>query len=792
MQILRSARSDNAQWSLAKTEVEFLEFVDATNTPDTPPAAVRRRFDIFYSRVKTIEIGQTYAILRADPAFRADLRDTRAFLDAAVPLIDLPDDAFVANIENLRTLTAESRYIMRNLSNAGLTIFAQNSDLQRAEVAWVLTKLAAALAVFIGALGLAIVYLNKLNTRLARREREQNEIATRMNTVIETSLDGVIVCDENGIILEFSQAAESIFGFSATEAIGEDLADLIIPDHHRDAHDRGMQTAKTTGHHKIVGEGRVRMDAMRKDRSLFPVEFSIQSARSGKSQIYIGFLRDISNAVAAEQELVAARDTALAGEKLKTDFLTTMSHEIRTPLNGLLGNLSLLMDTKRSKRQDRYIQNMETSGRLLMNHISDVLDITRYDAGMLALDIVPMNISVLLQDIVDSQSAMAETSATDLEWTWQGPPRHWVMSDPDRVQLVLMNLIGNAVKFTRNGKVSATISIVDPTAPNSPIRIAIADTGPGIAPELTQRIFDDFVTGNAAYDRDVGGTGLGLSIAKRFVTALGGTITLQSTEGVGSTFDVILPMPPTPVQQSHDHIAAQTTDTSLSILIVEDNEINRTVAREMLEAGGHRVTEAMDGADGAAQANDAAFDLILMDISMPVLDGKAAARRIKSEGGLSVNTPIVALTAHASLADQAEFEAAGMVATVTKPLSRANLMAVLGDVGHVAGHPVPTATSKPPAALHQRFVAEIDALVTDLQDGDLTLATIQSRAHHSAGSAAAFQAETIAAPLRDLTTAARQADDAAMDAAIAAFQKAWTATRGEVIDGDCPVVSKAC
>lgn len=774
MQILRSARSDNAQWSLAQTEVEFLDFANAVSSLDDPPSAIRRRFDVFYSRIRTIEIAEVYKTLRADPSFAADLADARRFLDETVPLIDAPDETFLDSAALLQQQVEDARLTVRQLSNAGLTIFARNADQQRAAVARTFVQLASALAIFIGALGLAIAYLNKLNITIRRREREQNEIATRMNTVIETSLDGVIVCDNDGSIKEFSKAAQTIFDRKRQEAIGCDFSTLIL---HADELSSGPPAIL----HELAGRGRLRMTGQARDGSHFPVEISIEIAKSGREQIFIAFLRDVSNVVAAERDLVAARDRALAGEKLKTDFLTTMSHEIRTPLNGLLGNLSLLLTTDRSARQDRYIKNMETSGRLLMNHISDVLDITRYDAGKLALHIAPVHISVLLQDIIDSQSAMAEAAGTTLHWTWSGPRRDWVNADADRVQLIFMNLIGNAVKFTRNGAITVTVRVVDPDKSDSPLCFQIADTGPGIAPDLIKHVFDDFITGNAAYDREVGGTGLGLSIAKRFVTALGGTITVESELGKGSTFEVILPMEPArEIPDLGPPPNSGSPARALSILLVEDNEINRTVAREMLVASGHVVSEAVDGLEGVAKANDSAFDVILMDISMPRLDGKAAARMIKEGTGLSSNAPIVALTAHASPEDQASFKDAGIFATLTKPLSWDGLTRLLDTIGTPSnGTSVKAVRAQKAAiaALQDRFIAEIDELIGALTRDDLTLAEIAKRAHHAAGSSATFQFESLATALLKLAAGARQADDTLMDQATKDLETRWQSAR---------------
>ncbi|MDP5360066.1 MAG: ATP-binding protein, partial [Paracoccaceae bacterium] len=331
----------------------------------------------------------------------------------------------------------------------------------------------------------------------------------------------------------------------------------------------GMERMRKGGERHVVGKGRVRLDAKRANGEVFPVELALQSATTDQGQIFIAFLRDISHRVAAEAELVAARDKALASEKMKTDFLATMSHEIRTPLNGLLGNMSLLRDTPLNNLQDRYVGYMESSGRLLMSHISDVLDITRYDAGKLSTMTAPMNISALLQDIIDNQSSTASRNETRLEWGWDGPALHWINSDYDRLQQVMMNLIGNAVKFTKRGKVSVVLRKVTQDDDDQ-LHIEIADTGPGISEDLATRIFDDFVTGNTAYDREVGGTGLGLSIAKRFVTALGGQIGVNSVEGKGSTFWVQLPVTPALAPNGAEQPAEiQAPTRPLNVLLVE-------------------------------------------------------------------------------------------------------------------------------------------------------------------------------------------------------------------------------
>ncbi|MDA9207306.1 ATP-binding protein [Octadecabacter sp.] len=792
IRLLGSAQSDNVQWSLVQTQVEFLEFQREVDIDPVDVARLRQEFDVFFSRVMTVRQASVFAELRAHSAFSVHLSELVAFLDSAVEIIDAPDSQLIARIPQLSSMTSETASVVRALGNSGLDLFAQSADNQRQEVARTMTQLAIAIAALIGILTLAVLFLNRLNAQIYRRERKINQTSSRMTTVMSTSLDGVIVCNANGDILEFSPAAEAIFGHKEVDVLGKDIGSVIVPDHMRDAHDAGMQRMRVNGEKRVVGKGRVKLEAKRNDGSIFPVELAIQSASTDEGDIFIAFLRDISTRVAAEAELVAARDKALAGEKLKTDFLSTMSHEIRTPLNGLLGNMSLLRDTDLAPNQDKYVGYMETSGRLLMSHISDVLDITRYDAGKLNTRSEPVNLSALFQDIIDNQSSTASQNETSLAWRWIGKEMEWVLSDHDRLQHVMMNLIGNAVKFTKRGKVSVTIENTG-TGDDASLMIKIADTGPGMAEDLAERIFDDFVTGNTAYDRDVGGTGLGLSIAKRFVTALGGEIGVDSVIDEGSTFWVGLPVKAASApQKDDDNGTAYVPSRALSVLLVEDNEINRIVAREMLQAEGHTVVEAHDGREGVQAASAQAFDLILMDISMPVMDGRTATRSIRSEGGPSAGTTIVALTANAMEDEQREFLADGMDEILAKPLSRDALRSVLhlvdtafeapnqGDLidHHHSAETREALGEETFVKLRSRFVSEVDEFhLWITSDAPRDYLAVAARSHKVAGSAAVFGATQLREALKTLEVAAKAGEADTINTSVSEFEVIWSRTK---------------
>jgi len=791
IEALSTASSDNVQWSLSQTEVEFQEFAGRVRI-GADLAGIRRRFDIFYSRINTISQAQVFEELRQDAEFRATLEKIQAWLDKTVPYIDANDIELTGQLPRLAGLVQDIRPDIRTLSNSGLNIFARNADQQRVDVALTMKELAVAIVALISALGLAVLYLVRLNSQLRDQEQSVRQTGMRMNTVLQTSLDGVIISDDAGHIIEFSPAAEEIFGHRAKDVIGKELGAIIVPDHMRDAHNAGMERMRANGEKRVVGKGRVQLEAMRADGSLFPVELAIQTAVTDAGDIFIAFLRDITQQKADEAELVDARDKAIAGEKSRSEFLATMSHEIRTPLNGLLGNLSLLRDTSLSGKQNTYMRNMETSGRLLLSHVSDVLDITRYDSGKVTANLEPMNVSDLLQDIIDSQSGMASANESTLVWGWDGPPQHWIVSDSDRLQHVLMNLIGNAVKFTKRGRVFVSANWHD-----GALTLGIEDTGVGIPEDLQERIFDDFVTGNTAYDRDVGGTGLGLGIAKRFVEVLGGEIDLASEVGTGSTFHVTIPAAQAaPPSHATTPQARHTAINPLRVLVVEDNEINRFVVREMLQSDGHSVTEARDGRQGVEMAQAEHFDLILMDISMPVLDGRSATREIREGDGASHASQIVALTANAMASERADFLAHGMNDVLTKPLKKADLRNLLQgqnatgeadpeelvDRAHNAETREVVGAETYPKLL-ARYSEEVDRLIDWLQsDAQLDRGAIASEAHKLAGNAALFGATAFRVALLKIEDAAKAGDDKVVLSTVATLPDLWARSKKVLAD----------
>jgi len=764
---LNSARSDNVQWTLSQIEVEFLEISialrPALDDGQVDLSTLRRRFDVFYSRVKTVRESRLFADLRRETDFSRALGQVDAFVQDTVRTIDAEDsvlmDASPLIVDRIDALRPD----VRALANSGLNYFAQLADAQRANFSRALTRLGTIVAVLVLVLSGLIFFLAKLNAKIRRRQRQAREANARMTTITSTSLDGVIVANTDGHILEFNKAAEDIFGHIAADVMGKSIGDVIVPDHFKAGHDAGMERMRKNGEKRVVGHGRVQLEAVRKNGEIFPVELAIQSAVTEDEELFIAFLRDISKAVADEAELVETRDRALASEKAKSEFLAVMSHEIRTPLNGLLGNLSLLRDTEITKDQKDYVRNMDTSGRLLLSHVTDVLDITKYDAGKVDQNMRPMRLDPFVQDLVDNQEGPAQEQGTSLKWAWIGEAVGPVNSDPDLLQPILLNLISNAVKFTPNGSVDVEIEKVDATANGPIVEFRVIDTGQGISPEILTTIFDDFVTGNISLNRATGGTGLGLGIARRYAEALGGTIEAESIDGEGSIFTFRVPFKSVAESVLAADIEREDDQPSMNILVVEDNEINRQVVREMLRKKGHSVTEANNGQDGVALAQSAVFDLILMDISMPVMDGREATRHIRSGGGPSASAPIVALTANVMEDDRTAYINDGMNDVLIKPLSRPALSKLLGEIRSSDADVdvdadqftelTETLGKETAAKMIAKFLVEGDAFF-DGWDG-FDQKTMAAQAHKFAGSAAMFGATELSGELKRLEFAAK-------------------------------------
>jgi two-component system sensor histidine kinase EvgS len=400
--------------------------------------------------------------------------------------------------------------------------------------------------------------------------------------------------------------------------------------------------------------------------------------------IWNGLLTDVTERKRAEDALRRATAEAEAANAAKDLFLAQMSHELRTPMNGVLGMVDLLGRTELDQEQRAYAQTITDSARGLLHIIDEILDFSRISAGQIALEHQPFQLSRAVQSVI----AMFQAEARDrglalLSSVDPGLPGH-LAGDARRLRQILVNLIGNAFKFTERGHVRVDVS---GAARDGEVALvcAVQDTGIGIPADQVANVFEPFRQADHSIRRRFGGTGLGLAISQRLAAAMGGSIEVSSQEGAGSVFRVRLPLaiatadeiealaapaPPAPTRN----------DDPLTVLIADDNAINRAVLCGMLDKMGHRVEAVDNGRQAVDAARSCDFDLVLMDIQMPVLDGLSAMREIRAMGGSRRHLPIIAVTAEAAAERLASYLRDGMDAYLVKPIELDALVSLLANI----------------------------------------------------------------------------------------------------------------
>ncbi len=560
-------------------------------------------------------------------------------------------------------------------------------------------------------------YLGMTVGRLVSRERlEASE--QRVRTVIDTALEAVVAMDSRGVVTDWNAAAEKTFGWSKAEAIGRSMARLIVPEEMRDQHTQGIKRFLTTGEMRILGK-RIEVPACRRDGSRITVELSISPVHTSNGVHFSAFLRDVTEKKKAEAELLRAKDAAEAASRSKSEFLANMSHEIRTPMTAILGFADLLQEDSEEmrlpERRNETVATIKRHGEALLTIINDILDLSKIEAGKMEVERIECSAEAVVEDVMSLMRVRAAGKGLTLELVHETPIPEKVRTDPTRMRQILINLVGNSLKFTEHGGVAVTMGC-DPHGPAGPmLRFEIADTGVGMTPEQLGRLFKPFEQGDASTTRKFGGTGLGLQISKRLAALLGGEIEVRSEVGRGSVFavtiatgslDGVAMVNPATIQENirteeearakakadEKHLEAGIL-RGLKVLLVEDGIDNQRLISHHLRKAGAEVATAgnglialdtltLPGTERKELLRPCQFDLVLMDMQMPELDGYSATRRLRAMG---FTTPIVALTAHAMSGDREKCLAAGCDGYATKPINKAALLQTcreMVDRGH--------------------------------------------------------------------------------------------------------------
>jgi signal transduction histidine kinase/CheY-like chemotaxis protein len=382
------------------------------------------------------------------------------------------------------------------------------------------------------------------------------------------------------------------------------------------------------------------------------------------------------------EELEKAMVEALAANKAKTEFLANMSHELRTPMNGFLGMIELVLDSPLQQEQREQLITAQRSAHALLSILNDILDLSKIESGRMQLEAVPFSIRTHLRDCVRPHQVRAQQNSVELRLRIDERMPEMTEGDPLRLRQILNNLLSNAVKFTGAGHIDVQVSFEPGESPSAGmVEISVRDTGAGIPNDKLAQIFEKFTQADGSISRRFGGSGLGLAITKHLVDLFQGTLCVTSELSKGSEFIVRLPMKiaataQMPAAVGPTPVTAAVDPANALILIVEDNIVNQKVIKGLLQRKGYRMETAADGSQALAMLEHYAFDAILMDVQMPVMDGLEATRRIRAlERWRAI--PIVAMTAHAMRGDQERCLAAGMDAYLSKPVNSADLFRIL-------------------------------------------------------------------------------------------------------------------
>jgi signal transduction histidine kinase/CheY-like chemotaxis protein len=472
------------------------------------------------------------------------------------------------------------------------------------------------------------------------------------------------------------------------------------------------------------------------------LEFRTKSLDTG---LAVRTITDVTEEEQYARVLADARDAAEAAAQARSDFLAVMSHEIRTPLNGVIGVAELLEGSGLQPEQRDYVRLIKDSGSHLLALINDILDFSRLEASRVQLEAVDFDPAMLMQDVAGLFYAQASAKGLVLSVESADTVAAAVTGDPGRLRQVLLNLISNAIKFTNQGRVDLRLAQVSAEGGRARLLFSVVDTGIGIAPEAISRIFEDFTQVDGSISRRFGGSGLGLAICRRLVTLMGGSIAVDSEPGIGSDFrfDILLPLAAAvPVRAT---VAPQQTDPAspvgLHVLVAEDNATNRLVVLRLLERLGHCADAVGNGAEAITALGKAQYDLVLMDVMMPEMDGLTATRRIREAERPTAHMTIIGLTAGSHPDNLADCLAAGMDAAATKPITLVSLGAAIAEgLERVATPPAAAPTENPVDALsdlREAFGDEAlaDILATFAEDTSLDLAAL-SQAAASGNSAA--------------------------------------------------------
>ncbi len=480
---------------------------------------------------------------------------------------------------------------------------------------------------------------------------------------------GMVVTNRYGTIVRCNAAAESLFGYDSGELVGQPV-EVLISESQREQHIGARKRYVEEARKRPMGSGR-ELFGLTKRGEMIPVEVGLSPITYGNEEGILATVVDISSRIQLQQERLRLEQERMDA---RDEFMASMSHELRTPLTSIIGNAEYLSERLSSPDLKKIVDDIETAGTAQLNLVNDILDMSKIESGKYTIDEIPFNLSRLLENIEGMLAIRVQDAGLTLEIVEQNHEVYELIGDSNRISQILINLIGNAIKFTEQGGIKLTTMVE-----NGYLRFDIEDTGIGMSTEEQSRLFQKFEQADGSISRRFGGSGLGLYISFNLAQMMGGNITAKSNKGSGSTFTLTIPYRRSDFrivtdQQQQEQSTTYTQMFKGHVLIVEDTAALRLLERRILEGKGISVTTAENGQEAVELATHEPFDMILMDMQMPVMDGIEATRILRKRG---IDTPIYALTANVMAKHREQFEQAGCNGFLAKPIDKNALVDAL-------------------------------------------------------------------------------------------------------------------
>jgi len=628
------------------------------------------------------------------------------------------------------------------------------------------------------------------NTARKLVEEEQKKSDQRLRdqqfytrSLIESNIDAIMTTDPSGIITDVNKQMEALTGCSRDELIGAPFKDFFTDP------DRAEAGIKLVLNQKSVTDYELTARARNGKQTVVSYNATTFYDRSRKLQGVFAAARDVTDRKRFELELQQAKAIAESASRSKSDFLASMSHEIRTPMNAIMGIADLLAQTELSPQQDKYVRIFRRAGDNLLNLINDILDLSKVEASQLELEQTGFALGNHLEIVIEMIAARAQEKGLQLTCDIAPDVGTDLIGDPTRLRQVLLNLLGNAIKFTQTGTVSLQVTREPDAKVPTALRFTVTDTGIGIPSDKLTQVFERFTQADTSTTRRFGGSGLGLTISKRLVELMGGRIWVDSNVGEGSAFSFTVPFEIWAGADKRLQVplgeGTQSVLMELNILLVEDSADNCTITMAYLEDPRFRIDVAENGAMACEMFKAKSYDLVLMDRQMPVMDGLTATRTIRAweQGTGKPATPIIALTASALRGDREMCLAAGCTAFLTKPIKQVVLLKAIEEhCSEGSRAPVTGGTRSPQVMLSvaERLTARVPAYLKNCQENVATMSdalervdfeTIRFLGHQLRGSGGAFGFQPITDAGAALLRASETSDLIALRAQLAVLQQ---------------------